>query len=43
MTSQQSESQSQLEYNIDEAVQLEEEEHFTSLFEQDDTDDIWRY
>mmetsp|Transcript_9862 Transcript_9862/g.11238 ORF Transcript_9862/g.11238 Transcript_9862/m.11238 type:complete len:181 (-) Transcript_9862:239-781(-) len=39
MASQQSESQSQLEYDIDEAVQQEEEEHFTSLFEQDDTDD----
>mmetsp|Transcript_16436 Transcript_16436/g.17764 ORF Transcript_16436/g.17764 Transcript_16436/m.17764 type:complete len:100 (+) Transcript_16436:120-419(+) len=39
MASQQSESQSQLEYDIDEAVQQEEEEHFISLFEQDDTDD----
>ena len=39
MASQQSESQSQLVYDIDEAVQQEEEEHFTSLFEQDDTDD----
>jgi len=39
MASQQSESQPQLEYDIDEAVQQEEEENFTSLFEQDDTDE----
>ena len=39
MASQQSESQPQLEYDIDQAVQQEEEEHFTSLFEQDDTND----
>ena len=39
MASQQSKSQSQLEYDIDEAVQQEEEEDFTSFFEQDDLDD----